>query len=551
MSKQVLIINITRMGDLIQMIPLLSRLEEEWPSVAIDLIVDKEFAHVASLIPGIRQVLMFDFQRLMDESRVRARDVVALYQDLARWVQPLLQVGYDRVVNLTFNRRSAFLVKCFGCSDERGMTTAQDGSFIVKNSWMKYFVDFHVYRQLNRFNIVDLFALGGSGPGSFHPIRLQVPSQMQEWARTYLKQAGKPDEWIGIQVGASDPMKAWRPEYFGQVMAWISQQRQVGFVLIGTKKEEADVQEAIRCYRQAGGKGILCEAVAQTTVPQLVALLEQCQLMVSNDTGPMHLAVGVNTPVLNVSVGHVDFWETGPFGPGHWVVQPDIICGPCGFDKVCPHHACKDHLVPQEVAELCLHLLSTRPFPAFSSKVRVYEGGVNEDQLGTFFIRAGSEDRRIGWYANYWRQYWYESFTHCPSLVPSPRTSPPDFPECEHVWRLLAPQLDQLCIQADTVVDLCRQRPIPVDSLKAQQHQLKDNALMMQQVARPSLAFGPLAMTFFRETFSLEAGTLGGMAEENARAYHAFRSRGIENYTRLDAMVSFDSRRAGYASAIG
>jgi ADP-heptose:LPS heptosyltransferase len=152
------------MGDLIQMIPLLSRLEEEWPGVGIDLIVDKEFAHVASLIPGIRQVLMFDFQLLMDESRVRARDVVALYQNLAHWVQPLFQIEYDRVVNLTFNRRSAFLVKCFGCSDERGMTTAQDGSVMVKNPWMKYFVDFHVYRQLNRFNIVDLFALGGSGP---------------------------------------------------------------------------------------------------------------------------------------------------------------------------------------------------------------------------------------------------------------------------------------------------------------------------------------------------------------------------------------------------
>ena len=41
--KQVLIINITRMGDLIQMIPLLARLEEEWPGVAIDLIVDQEF----------------------------------------------------------------------------------------------------------------------------------------------------------------------------------------------------------------------------------------------------------------------------------------------------------------------------------------------------------------------------------------------------------------------------------------------------------------------------------------------------------------------------
>ena len=551
MPKQVLIINITRMGDLIQMIPLLSRLEEEWPGVAIDLIVDREFAHVASLIPGIRQVLMFDFQRLMDESRVRARDVVALYQDLASWAQPLLQVGYDRVVNLTFNRRSAFLVKCFGCSDERGMSTTQDGSFIVKNPWMKYFVDFHVYRQLNRFNIVDLFALGGSGPGSFHPIRLDVPRNMQAWSRTYLRQAGTPDAWIGIQVGASDPMKAWRPKYFGQVMAWLSQRRQVGFVLIGTKKEEADVQEAIRCYRQAGGQGILCEAVGLTTVPELVALLERCQLMVTNDTGPMHLAVGVNTPVLNVSVGHVDFWETGPFGPGHWVVQPDIVCGPCGFDKVCPHHACKDRIVPQEVAELCLHLLGAGPFPVFSSKVRVYEGGVSEDQLGTFFIRAGTEEQRIAWYADYWRQYWYEAFTYCPSRVSLSPTAPSDFLECENVWRRLAPQLDQLCYQADTILEMCRQRSFSVDLLRARQDQLKVDTLSMQQVARPSLAFGPLAMAFFRDTFSLEAATVAGMAEEYARAYHVFRTRAVENFSRLDERFSHDSRRARYASAIG
>ncbi|WP_447962234.1 glycosyltransferase family 9 protein [Nitrospira sp. Ecomares 2.1] len=551
MNKQILIINITRMGDLIQMVPLLSRLEEEWPGVGIDLIVDKEFAHVASLIPGIRQVLMFDFQLLMDESRVGMRDVVTLYQDIAGWVRPLLQVGYDRVVNLTFNRRSAFLVKYFGCADERGMTTTQDGSFVVKNPWMKYFVDFQVYRQLNRFNIVDLFSLGGSGTGSFHPLRLHVPQDMKEWARTYLRQAGTADKWIAIQVGASDPMKAWRPEYYGQMMASLSQKQPVGFLLIGTKKEETDVQEAIRCYRQAGGLGTLCEAVGQTTVPQLVALLEHCQLMVTNDTGPMHMAVGVNTPVLNVSVGHVNFWETGPFGPGHWVVQPEILCGPCGFDKVCPHHACKDQIIPQEMADLCLHLMGTRPFPSFSSKIRVYEGGVNEDQLGTFTIRAGTEEQAASWYAEYWRQHWYEFNTGTSSLVHFPPTSPPDFQECEQVWRRLAPQLDQLCIQAETVLDMCRQRPIPVNRLKAQQHQLSVDTLTMQLVARPSLAFGPLAMAFYRDTLSLESATLSGMAEEHVRAYHVFRTRGEENYRRLKEMYSHDPRRALYACAIG
>ena len=380
--KQVLIINITRMGDLIQMIPLLARLEEEWPGVAIDLIVDQEFTHVATMIPGIRHVLAFDFQELMDESRVCARDVVSLYQELSKWAKPLLQVGYDRVVNLTFNRRSAFLAKFFGCADERGMTTAHDGSFLVKNPWMKYFLDFHVYRHVNRFNIVDLYALGGSGPGSFHPIRLMVRNELHDWARTFLRHSGTPDTWVAVQVGASDPMKAWRPEYFGQLMAHLSHDRNIGFVLIGTKKEEPAVKEAVHVYQQAGGQGTLCEAVGKTSVPELVALLQQCQLMVTNDTGPMHMAVGVNTPVLNVSVGHVDFWETGPFGSGHWVVQPDIVCGPCGFDKVCPHHACKDQIIPQEIAELCLHLLGDSALPTFSSKIRVYEGGTNEDQFG-------------------------------------------------------------------------------------------------------------------------------------------------------------------------
>ena len=115
----------------------------------------------------------------------------------------------------------------------------------------------------------------------------------------------------------------------------------------------------------------------------------------------------------------------------------------------------------------------------------------------------------------------------------------------------MAPQLDQLCIQAGMVLDMCRQNPIPVDMLKARQAQLKAETLTMQQVARPSWAFGPLAMAFSRDTFSLEATTLDEMAEEYARAYHEFRTRAEENYTRLNGMFFHDSRRAPYASAIG
>lgn len=549
--NNVLIINITRMGDLIQMIPLLARLKEECPGVGIDLIVDREFAHMAAMIPGIRQVFIFDFQALMDESRVSARDFVSLYQDLSEWAKPLLQVGYDRVINLTFNRRSAFLVKYLGCADERGMTTAQDGSFLIKNPWMKYFLDFHVYRHLNRFNIVDLFALGGSGPGRFHPIELSVTPELADWARTFLRNSGTPGYWVAVQVGASDPMKAWRPEYFGQLMAHLSQGRPVGFVLIGTPKEEPSVQEALQAYRQAGGKGVLCEAVGKTSVPEVVALLQQCQLMVTNDTGPMHMAVGVKTPVVNISVGHVDFRETGPFGPGNWVVQPDIDCGPCGFDKVCPHHACKDHLLPQEIAGLCWHVLGEGALPTFTSKIRVFEGGVDEDQLGTYVLRSGQEPQMTEWYGRFWRRVWYEIFAGRSSHTPTVISLPPDYDEVIGLWPLFAPQVSALCQQVKVVRSLCRKQPVSVLNLKEAQHRLKEHTLAMKELVRGSFAYGPLTVAFIRETFNLEGETLLAMTEEYVIAAETFQGRVTLIFDQLARHSPEPRRRELYAGAIG
>ena len=532
------------------MIPLLGRLEEEWPGVKIDLIIDKEFTHVATLLPGIRQVLAYDFQELMDDSRVQARDVVSLYQDLAQWAKPLLQVGYDRVVNLTFNKRSAFLAKYIGCMDERGMTTAQDGSFLVKNSWMKYFIDLHAYRQLNRFNIVDLYALGGSGPGRFHPIRMTVFSEQQVWAKTFLRQSGNPDAWVAVQIGASDPMKAWRPEYFGQFMAHLSQKRNVGFVLIGTKKEQSAVEEAVHSYQQSGGKGPLCEAVGKTSVAELLALLEQCCLMVTNDTGPMHMAVGVETPVLNISVGHVDFWETGPFGPGHWVVQPDIVCGPCGFEKICPHHACKDHIIPQEISQLCLHILEGGAWPNFSSKIRVYEGIMDPDGLGSFVLREGSGPNLTTWYGAYWRRYWYELFTGLNSQLAPMEFSPPYVFEDLRLWEEVIPRIDALCQETKRMFHLCHQQPVSVTQLKNAQNFVKDESLALRELTRSSMVFGPLVGACIRETFNLEGQTLGSMTEEYARAFHNLQSRAQHIFEDLTQYSPEPSRRNLYVSSI-
>jgi len=551
MTKQVVVLNITRMGDLFQMTPLLARLEEEWPGVAIDIIVDKEFADVATLIPGIRHILAYDFQQLLDESRAKVRDVVSLYREVAHWAKPLLQIGYDRVINLTFNRRSAFLAGFLGGPDVRGITTTTGGAFIVKNPWMQYFLDFQQHRQLNRFNIVDLFALGGSGPGMFHPLRLHLPDHVEGWAEKFLKNWGTPDFWIGVQIGASDPMKAWRPELFGRLMAVLGSSMPAGFVLIGTKKEEPAIRDAIQVYRQAGGQAPLCEAFGKTTVGELLAVLNHCRLMVTNDTGPMHMAVGVQTPVVNISVGHVDFRETGPYGPGHWVIQPDIPCGPCGFDKVCPHHACKDHIEVQPVADLCRYVLNQGPFPIVPERMRVYQACVDADQGGNFLIRAGTEPAYIAWYAQFWRKFWFEIFTGQQSQIQLDSPTPPDHETIASSWHHWMSQADSLCQQANRMVILSRQRPIPVVSLQKAQTSLKQQTSEFLMLARPSLAVGPLVTAFFRDSHNLQSSSLEGMAQEHAQAFHLLHTRLQDVGRRLQTTMEREERENRYACTIG
>ena len=361
MTKQVLIINVTRMGDLIQTGPLLSRLREEWPDVAIDLVVDRIFAPTAALLTGLRQVISCDFTRLLDDCRTQSKSLVTLMQEMTAWAAPLREAGYDRIVNLTFNRQTGLLASYIGAPDLRGITAGPDGSPIVQNPWLSYFTDLHRHRCFNRFNLVDLYAMGGSGPGAFSPLSVTVPADGRAWADVFLRSQGQiARRWIAVQAGASDMMKAWRPEYFGRTMARLSLHSDVGFVMIGTAAEADSIELAKSTYRASGGAAPILDASGQTTLHQLVGLLSRCQLLLTNDTGPMHLAVGVGTPVIDLSVGHVDHHETGPYGPGHWVIQPDLACSPCGFDQICAHHACKDRLLPEEVASSLSSCYRTR-----------------------------------------------------------------------------------------------------------------------------------------------------------------------------------------------
>jgi ADP-heptose:LPS heptosyltransferase len=539
--KQVLILNITRMGDLIQMGPLLARLREEQPGVAIDLVVDRQFAPVASMLDGLRDVISFDFHELIDSSRASIKDAVALYREVADWARPMRDRRYDRIVNLTFNRPSAFLAGYVGAPDIRGGRSAWDGGIVIDNAWMAYFTDIHHFRRINRFNLVDVYALGGSGPGKFAPLHVTLPAESRDWARRFLA-SEKPEaaQWIAVQASASDIMKAWRPAHFGAALAALSERWKGGVLFIGAPSERETVAQVIQAYRGAGGRNSFINAAGRTSLKQLAALLAESRLLLTNDTGPMHMAVAVKTPVVDLSVGHVDFRETGPYGAGHWVLQPDLDCAPCGFEQVCAHQSCKDRLVPSQVADLILHAIGSGPFPADIAQCRVYESGIDEDRLGTFRLRAGSEPPATAWYGTFWRRSRYQSFTGEPSLVPEPEGPAPDAEIALDVMTRLMPKVESLCKRAADIVRAAGCMPTDARRLRGLQQEQSGERESAVCLGMTTLATAPLTTECVRAIHNDNVQGMEQLARHHERAYRRWR----EELTEVRRCLSETGRRS-------
>src|SRR5881227_3612370 len=158
---------------------------------------------------------------------------------------------------------------------------------------------------------------------------------------------------IGLCPGAEyGPAKRWLPKRFAEAAEKISAQSSVQWILFGTPRD-ATVGAEI-----AAALGMHCvNRVGQTTLEQLIDGLRECRLLLTNDTGTMHLAALLGIPVVAI-FGSTEPRLTGPLGDGHIVLRHHVECSPC-FLRECPiDFRCMKAVGVQEVANAVLSILS-------------------------------------------------------------------------------------------------------------------------------------------------------------------------------------------------
>jgi ADP-heptose:LPS heptosyltransferase len=382
--REILVVNLTRMGDLIQTTPVMAALRESHPGARITLLVNAVFAEICRDIPFIDRLMVFDKPAFRKMIRGEEHTLVECFRSLESFIDGVNDTTYDLAINFTPSGESAVLTSLFQARETRGVTAGADGSRIIRHPWQRYFMNVIPSRNYNPFHLCDMMVKAAGVRPAAKGLHLSVTEEGRRNAAATLREhgIGEEDLLVGFQLGASHPVKTWPAASFARVADMLSESLGARVLLTGDRQEAALGGEFESLATQARTANL----IGKTDLRAAAALLGRCALFVSNDTGPLHIATAVGTPSLNLSLGHVCFRETGPYGEGHYVVEPDAPCRPCGFHVECRDPRCKGQVTPESVFELARKILAEGVLGPIEDGplwrgVRVYRSGFAGDGL--------------------------------------------------------------------------------------------------------------------------------------------------------------------------
>jgi ADP-heptose:LPS heptosyltransferase len=315
---QVLFIQLSRLGDCIQSTPLLASWRKRFPDDRIVVLTRPEHAIVFTGNRHVDEVLRWvpPVSLLADETI----DPVRRLEGLRDWLGPLKSRHFRVVVNLTHDSLSCWMALALQPTETRGLSMDRSGRMQTGDPWGLYTFSLLKFRQCNLLNIVDSYARMSGGESAVEaPVldldpadRLEVASWCPDLTDGHLV--------IGFQPGASRVERRWPMENFIALGRRLGTTHGARILVFGAKNEQ-DLGATIS--RDVPGA---INLAGKTSIGQLAALLSHCAVLVTNDTGTMHVASAVGPRIVALFESSAYFRETGPYGRGHWVIQsPEIL----------------------------------------------------------------------------------------------------------------------------------------------------------------------------------------------------------------------------------
>lgn len=370
-KKPVLIMQMQRMGDLILTYPLMLWLQRKYPDHPLFVAAAEQFYKpLMRFSPSASYFPISDVERLLGTS-------------------------YKAVVNLSITDAAARLTHHSDADLRFGPRQKPDASRVVGGAWQIYRTALVQNNKYNRYHWADLNALDIIPLKQIRETRFSLP-------RTLGPEVTK----VGLFLGASEEAKRPTSRFWADLIHHLLG-RGLRPVLFGGPDETALGDEVMRLADAPALN--LC---GKLSLEELGTIGQTLALFITPDTGPMHLAAWTGLKCLNLSMGNVNPWETGPYQPGHYVLRADMECAKgcwhCTRDRL----YCHDPFDPKRVAALTGRLVAGDG-PAKLARLglpglTLYETGRND--LGLYHLKRldstpPDEERLV---SRFWYRYFAE-----------------------------------------------------------------------------------------------------------------------------------------------
>ena len=332
----ILIIKLSAIGDVIHTLPALAALRKKFPDAHITWVIEETAADLIINHPALDRVIISRRKSWLNDLRKGrfGRPV----KEFIEFVQTLRDRPYDLVIDFHGLFKSAVIVLLSGGRRKLGYDSMQELSGLFYSEKIPEDMKKHA---VDRY--LDFLHYLGADVGA-PEFTIPIDKDRQTHVASILQAEGIDIEkpFVAVSPVALWETKLWSNHQF----AWLCDQiiRDMKVPVVFTGSEEKAI-EGIQSFMTMPSVNL----AGRTTLRDLAQLYQKAALLITTDSGPMHLAAAMKTPVVAL-FGPTDPQRTGPYGDGHIVVRRELPCSPC-FSKTCETQRCMRDITVEEVFE--------------------------------------------------------------------------------------------------------------------------------------------------------------------------------------------------------
>ncbi|MEW6713807.1 MAG: lipopolysaccharide heptosyltransferase I [Nitrospirota bacterium] len=330
---KILIIKPSSLGDIIHALPFLKAVKDRFPDASVDWAVSKNLLGILEDNPLINELIVFD-----KDSWKSIKNIPKTSRDISRLRKTLKSRNYDIVVDLQGLLRSGLISLSTPSPLRVGFADAREGSRFMYNKKVAVNGIIHAVDK----NLEIAKAIGATAK------KAEFPLSVDDKSRRKIKELlGDVKEYILILPSARWPSKRWPPEHFAALISKLK----MPCVISGSSADKEICLKIIKNIPETTKQPKIINLCGETSLKELAALIESAKAIVSNDSGPMHIAAALKKPLVAL-FGPTDPSKTGPYGCQKnkelKVIMTGISCSPC-FKKSCKEPLCMTEISAETV----------------------------------------------------------------------------------------------------------------------------------------------------------------------------------------------------------